>query len=91
MQMGLEALYHTSYYASSYMPATATYYLQDRTQVGNYPFVNAFVSLKLKRTRIFVSMDHVNWGLTGYNYYMVPGYPMPVRTLKYGVAWTFYN
>jgi hypothetical protein len=91
MQLGLEALYHTSYFASGFMPATGIFYLQDRTETGNYPYINAFASLKLKRTRIFVSMDHVNWGLSGYNYFMTPGYPMPVRTLKYGVAWTFYN
>lgn len=91
VEIGVEAIYHTSYYAPAYMPATGTYYNQERTKIGNYPFANVFVNLKLKRTRIFVSFDHVNQGLTGYNYFMSAGYPMPVRTLKYGVAWTFYN
>jgi hypothetical protein len=39
--------------------------------------------------------DHLNAGLMGdqirYNYLMVPGYPMNVRMLRYGLAWTFYD
>ena len=90
-QLGVDLLYHTKYYAPAYMPATGFYYNQDRTEIGNYPFIDAYACLKLKRTRIFVMFDHVNQGLMGYNYFMVPGNPMPVRTFKYGFAWTFYN
>jgi hypothetical protein len=35
--------------------------------------------------------DHVNSGLMGYDYFMVPTYPMNSRMLRYGLAWTFYN
>lgn len=91
VQMGVQALYHSSYYACSYMPSTSVYYTQNIMETGNYPFIDGFMAIKLKRTRIFVAFDHLNQGLNGYNYFMVPGYPMPVRTFKYGVSWTFYN
>jgi hypothetical protein len=90
-QLGAEVLYHTPYHPYSYMPATGRFYRQDQVQTGNYPFINVFVNIKLKRTRIFVMFDHVNSGLTGYNYYMIPKYPMNVRMFRYGIAWTFYN
>jgi len=92
-QLGAEGIYYSSYKASSYMPATGSYYLQNELETGNYPYVNAFINLKLKRTRFFLSFEHVNQGL-GFmsdNYRYVPGYQMPVRMFKYGIAWTFYN
>jgi hypothetical protein len=90
-QVGAEITYHTPYYPYTYMPATGRFFRQDQEQTGNYPFINVFLNLKLKRTRIFVMYDHVNSGFTGYNYFMVPSYPMNVRMFRYGIAWTFYD
>jgi len=73
------------------MPATGRFYRQDATETGNYPFVNVFINLKLRRTRIFLMFDHINSGMTGYEYYMIPSYPMNVRMFRYGLAWTFYD
>ena len=64
-QMGAEVLYHTLYHPYSYMPATGRFYRQDQVQTGNYPFINVFLNLKLRRTRIFVMFDHVNSGFMG--------------------------
>ncbi|OFY61007.1 MAG: hypothetical protein A2V50_04590 [Bacteroidetes bacterium RBG_19FT_COMBO_42_10] len=90
-QLGVDAMYNTMYYPYSYMPATGRFYRQDQEKTGNYPFINVFLNLKLKRTRIFVMLDHLNSGLMGNNYYMIPSYPMNIRMLRYGLAWTFYN
>lgn len=91
MQLGGEVSYNTPYYAYSYMPATGVFYNQDKTTVGDYPFVDVFLNLHLKRARLFIMFDHVNQGLTGFNYFLTPYYPMNIRTLRYGLAWTFYN
>jgi hypothetical protein len=91
MQVGADATFHTSYRPYSYMPATGRFYRQEKETYGNYPFINVFVNLKLKRTRVFVMFDHVNSGFMGYDYSMIPTYPMNVRMLRYGLAWTFYN
>ena len=82
---------HTAYYAMNYMPATGRYFSQSDTEIGNYPFINVFVDLKVKRTRIFVMFDHVTAGLMGYNYFLIPYYPMNIRMLRVGFAWTFYD
>jgi hypothetical protein len=91
MQLGADVLYHTEYYPYAYMPATGRFYRQDKIKTGNYPFVDVFLNLKLRRTRIFIMYDHVNSGLLGYDYFMVPTYPMNIRMLRYGLAWTFYD
>lgn len=90
-QTGAEVFYHTPYYASAYMPATGRYYNETGKETGDYPFINVFLNLKLKRTRFFIMYDHVNSGKTGYNYFLIPDYPMNVRVLRYGLAWTFYD
>lgn len=90
-QIGVEVFYNTPYYGYSYMPATGRYYRQDKIFTGAYPYINVFLNVKLKRTRLFLMFDHVNSGLTGYNYFMVPSNPMNIRMFKYGLAWTFYD
>jgi hypothetical protein len=90
-QIGADVTYHTLYHPYSYMPSTGRFYRQDKVLTGNYPFINVFLNIKLKRTRIFIMFDHVNSGLMGYDYYMIPSYPMNTRMLRYGIAWTFYD
>ena len=90
-QIGADLTIHTPYHPYAYMPATGRYYRQDQETTGNYPFLNVFLNLKLKRTRILVMLDHVNSGISGYDYYMIPSYPVNIRMFRYGVAWTFYD
>jgi len=90
-QLGVDLTYHTSYHPYTYMPATGRFVRQDAVTTGNYPFLNVFLNLKIQRTRIFIMFDHVNAGLMGYNYDMIPSYPMNIRMFRYGLAWTFYN
>jgi hypothetical protein len=90
-QLGVEATLHTQYYAMNYMPATGRFFTQSDTKIGNYPFANAFLNLKVKRTRIFIMLDHLNSGMTGYEYFLLPAYPLNIRMIRYGIAWTFYD
>ena len=73
------------------MPSTGKFFRQDEDEAGNYPIINVFLNVKLKRTRIFVMVDHLNSGYMGYDYFMTPSYPMNIRMIRYGLAWTFYN
>ena len=90
-QLGVDVTYNTLYHPYSYMPATGRFYHQDLITAGNYPFVNVFLNFKVKRTRAFVMFDHLNAGFMGYKYDMIPLYPMNIRMLRYGLAWTFYD
>lgn len=88
---GLEVFYNTSWNAPSYTPALRTFYFQDQLTTGNYPYVDIFLNLRIKRARIFFLLQHLNEGLLDYNFYMIPGYPMPDRAFKFGVNWIFYD
>jgi hypothetical protein len=73
------------------MPASGIFYRQDQNTSGDYPFINVFLNFKVRRTRAFIMFDHLNAGTMGFNYEMVPYYPMNIRMLRYGLAWTFYD
>ncbi len=90
-QIGVELFYNTPYYGYGYVPSTGAFIRQNIQKTGNYPYLNAFINFKIRRTRIFLSLDHFNAGFTGYNYFMVLDYPLYVRTFRYGIAWTFYD
>ena len=90
-QLGADVTYYTVYHPYSYMPATGRFYRQDKVIAGDYPYVNLFLNFKVKRTRAFIMLDHVNYGLSGSKYDMVPTYPMNTRMLRYGLSWTFYD
>jgi len=90
-QLGVDVTYHTTYHPYSYMPATGRFYRQDQVTLGDYPYINVFLNFKIKRTRIFLMVDHVNSGTNGYRYFIVPTYPMNIRMFRYGFSWTFYD
>jgi hypothetical protein len=91
LQLGVEVTFFSSYYPLSWMPATREFYKQDDYKSTNYPYLDVFLNVRIKRARLFLKMDHVNSGLMGFNYIMIPNYPMSDRALKFGVSWKFYN
>ena len=62
LQIGLDGRFNTRYYAPSHNPALSVYYNQREMEVGNYPYLDAFVMGKWKRMRIFLKYQHVNKG-----------------------------
>ncbi len=89
--LGFDLYYNTAFYAPAYMPATGTFYNQQEKKLGNYPYIDVFLNLRLKRTRFFVKMEHVNYMLNPPEYYTVLNYPMNIRVFKWGLSWTFYD
>ncbi len=92
MQIGVDGRYNTMYYAPGYNPGTGQFYNQREKQLGDYIWLDAFVSAKWKRMRIALKMDHLSDDMLGSrNYFSVLHYPMNRRVLKLGVSWNFYD
>ncbi|WP_066631537.1 putative porin [Labilibacter marinus] len=91
VQIGMDVKYHTEYYTPAYMPATGQFYLQDKQLVGNYPFMDAFMNLQLKRARIFLKFDHFNKSFMDNNYFLTLGYPNAPMRFQFGLSWNFYD
>ncbi|HBG86504.1 MAG TPA: hypothetical protein DDW62_03045 [Marinilabiliaceae bacterium] len=90
-QLGFDLRYNSSWYAPAYMPATGRFYVQNQRKVGDYPFVDVFLNMQLKRARIFIKYDHVNMGTPSNQYFHTVSYPASPRALRFGVSWNFYD
>ena len=92
MQIGIDGRFNTKYYAPSYNPALAEFYNQRDYEIGGYPYLDAFVTAKWKRMRIFLKYQHANFGLLGNGeYFTVAGYPQNPGMFKMGISWGFYD
>ena len=90
-QIGGEVYYFTEYYGDAYMAATGSFYLQNDQKIGNYPFVKGFLNVKIKRTRFTIQYTNALSSLMDANYFMAYRYPNFNGSLKFGLAWTFYD
>jgi len=91
VQFGADVRYHTAYYAPTYMPATGQFYSQNKTMIGNYPVMNAYVNCHLKRTRFFLEYYHLNNKFMKGEYFSMPYYPIDPAVVKLGISWNFYD
>ena len=92
VQIGLDGRFNTAYHAPSYNPALSVFFNQREVKVGNYPYIDAFVSAKWKRMRILLKFQHLNQGLFGNGeYFQVARYPLNPRMFKVGLSWSFYD
>ena len=91
MQLGVDCDYYTKYKSIAYQPATMSFYNQREIEVGNYTFMNAYANMKLDKARFYVMFSHVNQGMTGNNYFVLPHYPLNPRKFQIGVSVDFAN
>jgi len=91
LQVGIDFLYNTAYYANAYNPVLQQFYLQNEKQVGNYPYLDVFLRAKLNRFQFQVKGTHLYAGLLGYNYYHIPHYPAKDMGFALGIFWNFYD
>jgi hypothetical protein len=90
-QLGFDFSYTQSYFADSYMPALGIFYQQGEMKINGYPFLDGFLNWKVKRTRFFLKYTNALAGFAGHNYFTAHRYPMNWESLKFGLAWTFYD
>ena len=91
IQPSLTVQYFTKYHADAYMPATRTFYLQNEVEIGNFPFIDLALSIKVKKASIYVAYSNM-FLLTGnYNSFIAPHYPMRDSKFFIGINWRLFN
>ncbi len=83
--------YFTKYYADAYMPATRTFYLQNDVEIGNFPFIDLALAIKVKKAHIYAAYSNM-FLLTGnHDSFIAPHYPMRDSKIFIGVNWRLFN
>ncbi len=90
-QAGILFKYFSNFNAPQFDPSTAEFFLSDKGSRIYYPIIDPFMSLKIKRFRLFLRSENLNQGLgTARNgYFIAPYHPMADRAIKFGISWLF--
>ena len=91
LRPGVSLKYWSEYYAPGFVPATGSYHIQREKELGNYPFVDAFIVFNIKTVNLYILMTHLNSGLMGNTYYDALHYPSRQRAFRLGLNWNFWN
>ena len=90
MQLGVDAYYNTKYYAYGYNPAAGAFHLQDKREIGNFPYIDVFANMKWKRATIFIKYLNLGQEWGNKDYFSALHYIRPQHVVKVGIAWPFY-
>jgi hypothetical protein len=90
-QAGVDLFYNTAFFASAYAPSIMQFHNQRRERTGNYPKIDVFVALRIKRADIFVKVEHVSHYFANRDYFSAYTYPINPLRVKYGVRWNFFD
>ncbi len=89
MQVGVNITWFSEFTAEAYMPAVSQFYPQYSRKVGNYPYFDPWLSIRIKPVRVFVKVEHANAGLMGRKYFNFDHYPHNDMAVKIGLSWMF--
>ncbi|MDR2815999.1 MAG: putative porin [Proteiniphilum sp.] len=92
LQLGVDAHYHTTYFAPGYEPALLQFYNQREKEIGNYPIATAYANMHLKQTRFYVMYYNVaSQFMNPKEYFSLPGYPVNPMVFRMGVSVNLHN
>jgi len=91
LQTGFTFNYFTKYYANDYNPVLAEAFVQNTLEIGEFPMVDFFVNARIRQTRIFFKVEHLNSRMTGNTFYTAPNYPYRDFMIRFGLVWNFFQ
>lgn len=91
LQAGVDAHYHTAYFAQGYEPALMAFYNQQKVKIGGFPMSTLYVNAQLKKTRFFVMYYNILKDVGSHGYFSLPHYPVNPMIFKWGLSWDFNN
>jgi hypothetical protein len=88
--LGAEALYYPKYFAPQFIPSLGVYAPQTETELGDFPIVNAFITIKYKPIRIMLKYNGLYAQLAERNF-LALHYPQHSGVFVFAASWLFYN
>ena len=91
LQTGVSAHYYSAFNMRAYHPLLSEFVVQSHQESEGYPMVNAFFNAKVRQTRLFFVVEHVNANRKAPTYYAAPGYPQRDLLIRFGIVWNFFR
>ena len=89
--IGAQAQVYQSFVTYDYMPATQSYYLQNRFNSSDFPYLDAYLKLRIRPAAFFVKVENILAGFDSNNFALVPGYYQPDMAFRFGLTWMFFD
>ncbi|NAS31592.1 hypothetical protein GTQ40_11460 [Flavobacteriaceae bacterium R38] len=90
LQTGITFKYFTNYFADGYNPLISEFFSQNQEEIGEFPLIDLFINVKVRRTRIYLKAEHLNSPFTGNDFYSAPDYPYRDFIVRFGLVWNFF-
>ncbi len=95
VELGACCTFFTEYEAPDFCPQLNQYAVQEisdsRVTLGNYPFVDVYANMHLKRARFFIMWNNIAGNVASKNAFLTPYYPINRSVMHLGVSWNFFN
>lgn len=91
LQLGVDVMFNTTYYANGYSPALYSFYFQDQQKVGNFWYIDANATIRISRLYFFARIGNVISPFQNYNMFTTPNYPMKDFLISVGINWRFHD
>jgi len=89
LQLGVNAIANTLWYAPTYSPDLGQFYAQKRELIGNFPYMDIFANIQWHRASIFVKYTNAFYEWPEPGYFSAYHYIRPRRGFKFGIMWPF--
>lgn len=90
-QGGIVFNYFTKYYGNDYNPVIGEFFVQDKTEIGNYATFDIFINARIRQTRFYVKGEHLNALFSSSNYFSTPNNPYRDFVIRFGLVWNFFQ
>ena len=88
---GADVFYASSFFLPRYIGAAGQYFLQ-RSETNDFsPVIDLFFNFKIKAARLFIRVNNIAQGVIQPGWYGAYQYPMPDRSVQFGVNWMLWN
>ncbi|MGB1004404.1 MAG: putative porin [Salibacteraceae bacterium] len=91
LRYGLDYWQTSAYTADVYVPFTRSFTYQNEYKVGDYPYLNFYISARIKGAQGFVNFQNIGQFVFRDNYMMSPNYALQDFGISFGLRWDFYN
>lgn len=91
LHLGVSAHYFSRFNMRAYHPLLSEFVVQPHQELGGYPVINAFFNAKIRQTRLFLVVEHINANRKAPKYYAAPGYPYRDLLFRFGLVWNFFQ
>ena len=91
LRYGIDYWQNSKYTADYYAPMTRSFVYQNEYEVGNFPYLNFYISARIKGAQGFMNFQNIGQIVFRENYMMVPYYPLQDFGISFGLKWDFFN